>query len=189
MKIILASASPRRRELLETIGITDFIVCPALGDEIIDNSHSPAQIVMELSAQKAREVAEKYPADLIIAADTVVSIGGKTLGKPADEGDAKAMLERLSGNAHEVFTGVTAIKDGCEICIYEQTQVFFRDMSEREILAYIKTGEPMDKAGSYGIQGRGAVFVQKIIGDYFNVMGLPLCRLGTILSELGVNVI
>lgn len=189
MKIVLASASPRRYELLNTVGLTDFLVCPALGEEIIDLSLAPHEIVMSLASQKAREVATFHRDGLVIAADTVVAIGDKVLGKPKNADDAREMLTMLSGNSHEVYTGICVIKDGREICQFEQTSVYFRKLSTREILAYIETGEPMDKAGSYGIQGRGAIFVEKIIGDYFNVMGLPLCRLGTILAKLGVDLI
>lgn len=190
MKIILASASPRRSELLNMLEVKDLVVCPALAEECIGDETDAAEIVKSLSAQKAREVAKKFaPSDVVIGADTVVVMDGLVLGKPKDEEDAKQMLHRLSGREHVVFTGVTVIMGDMEISEAETSSVRFRDLTAREIDAYVKTGEPMDKAGSYGIQGKGSLFVSGITGDYFNVMGLPLCRLGKILAKLGVELI
>ena len=190
MSIILASQSPRRRELLGQMGITDFIVRPAKGEEVVDPALTPAQLVEALSAQKAAEVAASAgPDDLIIAADTVVAIDGKVLGKPHSTYEAAAMLTLLSGRAHTVYTGVT-VRRGTDILTrYEATDVRFRPLTPAEISAYIATGEPMDKAGSYGIQGYGALLVEGIAGDYSNVVGLPVCCLGRMLTEFGVDVL
>lgn len=189
MKIILASASPRRRELLGTIGIKDFIVCPAKGKELAPESLSPDELVKYLSREKAREVAALYPDDLIIAADTIVWAKGRVLGKPRDEADAFNMLRLLSGDIHEVHTGITLIKGGTELCEAECTKVSFRELSDSEINAYIASGEPMDKAGAYGIQGLASLMVSKIEGEYFTVVGLPLCRLGLMLNKIGVQLL
>lgn len=179
--MILASQSPRRRELLSVI-TPDFDVIPAKGEEIIPKNASPAEIVSILSRQKADEIAQlKFPdgniRDIIIAADTVVAIDGDILGKPSDKAHAAEMLHRLSGRTHSVFTGVTAITPQRTINFAEETIVEFYPLTEKEINDYITTGEPMDKAGAYGIQGRGAVLVKRIEGDYYNVMGLPVGRL------------
>ena len=186
MDIVLASGSPRRRELLETLGL-EFSVVPAKGEEIAPAGAGPAETVEALSCAKAEEVAESFPKALVIAADTIVWADGRILGKPRDESDAKAMLHLLSDNTHEVYTGVTLIYDGKKISRSECTKVFFRKLSDREIERYVQTGEPMDKAGAYGIQGRAALMVKRLEGDYFNVMGLPLCRLGQMLEEIGVH--
>lgn len=189
MGIVLASASPRRRELLSMLGL-DFKVIPAHGEERLDLSLAPGAQVAALSRQKAEEVAKRCPPDtLVIAADTIVALDGQLLGKPADEGEAARMLARLSGREHAVFTGVTVLRDGSALSEFEETRVRFRTLTRREIEAYIKTGEPMDKAGAYGAQGIGALFVEGITGDFFNVMGLPLCRLSQMLEKLGVNLI
>ena len=190
MAVILASQSPRRRELLGQMGISHFIIRPARGEEIVDPALEPGQLVEQLSLQKAREVWEQSrPEDLVIAADTVVAIDGRVLGKPRDEAQAFEMLRALSGRQHTVYTGVTVCQNGRVVTGHEATRVQFRPLSEGEISAYIATGEPMDKAGAYGIQGRGAVLVEGIRGDYFNVMGLPLCRLAGMLRDFGVDVL
>lgn len=190
MNIVLASGSPRRRELMEMLEVKNLVICPAKGEEHMPENASAAEVVRALSGQKASEVAELFAADdIIIAADTVVALDGQILGKPRDEAQAREMLRRLSGRQHEVFTGVSVRRGETEICEHEETTVRFRELSEREILAYVATGEPMDKAGAYGIQGRGGIFVSGITGDYFNVMGLPICRLGNILARLGVDLI
>ena len=186
MSIILASQSPRRRQLLGQIGLDHFIVRPARGEEIMDPALSPAQ----LSRQKAREVAgASDPGDLVIAADTVVAIDGRVLGKPHDREEACAMLSALSGREHTVYTGVTVCRDDRMLTQHEATQVRFRPLSPREIRAYVDSGEPMDKAGAYGVQELGALLVEGIRGDYFNVVGLPLCRLGQMLSQFGVELL
>ena len=185
MAVILASQSPRRRELLGQMGFTDYIIRPAQGEEIIDPDLSPDKLVEELSRQKCAEVAALSDADdLVIAADTVVAIDGTVLGKPRSEQDAYAMLSRLSGRHHTVYTGVTVSRGGKVLTAHEATRVHFRPLTSAEIETYIATGEPMDKAGSYGIQGYGAMLVEGISGDYFNVVGLPLCRLYLMLKEL-----
>lgn len=180
LKIILASASPRRRELLQQIGL-QFEVNPASGEELITET-DPVLVVEELSRQKAMEIAGKVKEDgIIIGADTIVTFKNKIMGKPRDEEDAIEMLSQLSGKSHEVYTGVTAIKienEASEIITFsESTEVVFYPVDKEEICAYISTKEPMDKAGAYGIQGKGAAFVKEIHGDYNNVVGLPLARL------------
>lgn len=190
MRIVLASGSPRRRELLGMLGVDELIIRPAQGEENAGDCVSPEEIVRRLSAAKAREVALAYPGDeTVVAADTIVWCGGRVFGKPADESEAADMLRALSGKGHEVYTGVTVIRNGRELCQAERTEVFFRDISEDEIRAYIAGGEPVDKAGAYGIQGKASLFIEGIEGDYYNVMGLPLCRLGKMLSELGVHLL
>ena len=190
MSIILASQSPRRRQLLGQIGLDHFIVRPARGEEVMDPALSPAQLVEELSRQKAREVAgASDPGDLVIAADTVVAIDGRVLGKPHDREEACAMLSALSGREHTVYTGVTVCRDDRMLTQHEATQVRFRPLSPREIQAYVDSGESMDKAGAYGVQELGALLVEGIRGDYFNVVGLPLCRLGQMLSQFGVELL
>jgi len=188
MNIVLASQSPRRRELLGQMGFTDFIVRPARGEEVVDPDLSPDKLVEELSRQKCAEVAANSEPDaLVIAADTVVAIDGTVLGKPRSVQDAFAMLSRLSGRHHTVYTGVT-VRRGEQIrTAHEATRVHFRTLTNEEIEAYISTGEPMDKAGSYGIQGYGSMLVEGISGDYFNVVGLPVCLLGRMLAQFGVD--
>lgn len=178
MRWILASASPRRKELLEKLGV-EFEVCPAQGEEKITEKQ-PSELVMELAGQKAEEVAGRTGGDvLVLGADTIVVFQGKALGKPADEQDACRMLEMLSGNVHEVYTGVALInqKTGEKKRFFEKTEVFMSPMEKKEILDYIASGEPMDKAGAYGIQGIGAKFIHRINGDYYNVVGLPISRI------------
>ncbi|MCD7753903.1 MAG: Maf family protein [Clostridiales bacterium] len=188
MSIILASQSPRRRALLEQMGITDFTVLPAKGQEDMSAELTPEHLVETLALTKGREVAGRTAAgNLVIAADTVVALHGEVLGKPRDEADAYRMLQLLSGETHAVHTGVAVLRDGQALCEHETTLVRFRPLSDREIRAYIATGEPMDKAGAYGIQGRGAVLVEGIQGDYCNVVGLPVCRLSRMLETFGVR--
>lgn len=187
MKIILASQSPRRRELLERMGVTEFEVRPAQGEERVDPNLTPAQLVEQLSVQKAREIAAQEPEALVIAADTVVAVDDKVLGKPADRQDAVAMLTQLSGRSHTVYTGVTVCRGVEERTEHEATEVVFCPLTPEQIQAYVDTFEPMDKAGSYGIQGRGCVLVEGIRGDYYNVVGLPVCRLAQMLRQFGVE--
>lgn len=176
-RIILASGSPRRKELLEQIGVT-FEIYKAEGEEKI-TSAVPAEAVKELSLQKAQEVAEKCSGDVIIGADTVVAAQGKILGKPKDRADAIRMLELLQGRDHEVITGVAVIlrRSGRLIRFAETTLVRVYPMTRGQIERYVDSGEPMDKAGAYGIQGRFAAYVAGIEGDYNNVVGLPVGRL------------
>lgn len=185
MEIILASKSPRRRELLSLVGFTDFMVIPSDAEENI-SLPDPGETVRQIALAKARDVSSRHPSALVIASDTLVFLDGQALGKPKDASDAKRMLTSLSGRRHEVFSGVALLKGGDETSFYEKTDVFFRRMTGSEIDAYIRSGEPMDKAGAYGAQGRGAVFIERIEGDFFNVMGLPVCRLVLALSEMGI---
>lgn len=188
MNVILASQSPRRRQLLEQMGFTNFKVCPAKGEETTGPGLTPAQLVEALSRQKAAEVAAGAAEDdLVIAADTVVSIDGRVLGKPHSTQQAAQMLADLSGREHTVYTGVTVRRGDQMLTRHEATQVRFRPLTEEEIAAYVATGEPMDKAGAYGIQGRGALLARGIDGDYFNVVGLPVCLLGQMLLRFGVD--
>ncbi len=188
MSIILASNSPRRRELLAQIGIRDFQILSPDVDETVEPGLSPARMVETLSLRKAQAAAGRAGAeDLILAADTVVALDGRVLGKPRDQEDAFAMLSALSGREHRVYTGVTVLGGGQAATEHEETAVTFRALSPEEIRDYIATGEPMDKAGAYGIQGVGALLVQGIRGDYCNVVGLPLFRLGRMLSGFGVK--
>ena len=191
MKIILASGSPRRKELLEMLRVQHLEIIPAKGEEKAHPELSPSELVKELSRCKAAEVAQNHGgADtVVIGADTIVVLDGAVLGKPADEADAERMLHALSGRSHTVYTGVCVMR-GEEVKQHaERTEVFFRTLSDGEIRRYIATGEPMDKAGAYGAQGFASLFVEKLEGDFFNVMGLPLCALGTMLKEIGVDLI
>ena len=189
MDIILASQSPRRKELMGQIGLKFKVISPNV-DEHMEGNPSPAQLVEELSLRKARAVARQADGEaLIVAADTVVALEGTVLGKPEDEREAFAMLSALSGNRHYVYTGVTVLRDGRAVTQHEVTTVTFRELEPDEISSYIATGEPMDKAGAYGIQGLGALLVSGIEGDYFNVMGLPVYRLGRILAGFGIDLL
>ena len=191
MGIILASGSPRRKELLELLGIKELKIHPAKGEECPPENAGPAETVKALSLQKAREVAALYAGedDIVVAADTIVWFDGRIFGKPHSAEEAVRMLSELSGNTHEVYTGVAVIKGETVVSECEVTEVHFRDIDRREIAAYVATGEPLDKAGSYGAQGKGALFVRGIDGDFFNVMGLPLCRLDAMLKSVGYKLI
>lgn len=187
--IILASQSPRRRQLLSQTGLTDFEVLVPQADESYDPSASPEEIVCSICQKKGQAARElvRDPNALIIAADTMVFLDGLRLGKPKDEADAFTMLSALSGRTHHVCTGVTVCQGPRLETRSETTAVTFRPIAEREIWAYIRTGDPMDKAGSYGVQGKAALFVSGIQGDYFNVMGLPLYLLGQMLADFNVD--
>ncbi|MCX7614149.1 MAG: Maf family protein [Clostridiales bacterium] len=183
--IILASASPRRHELLRRLGL-DFTVIPA---DINETSHfsKPSEIVCDICLRKALFVAENTKDDdIIISADTLVFIDGTCLGKPENEEDAKQKLKMLSGRHHEVYTGVTVLKNNIADTRYIVTKVHFKNLSDREITGYVKTGEPMDKAGAYGLQGMGALLIEGIEGDYFNAVGLPLKTLNEMLNKVGI---
>lgn len=182
MNVILASQSPRRRELLGLFRIP-FQVKVADIDESMEPGADPAAQVALVSRRKA-EAIERNTDDIIIAADTIVVCDGEILGKPQSEADAFRMLKLLSGRSHQVMTGLTVIRGDRCISGTEITDVVFRELSDSEIRRYIATNEPMDKAGSYGIQGGASLFVEKISGDYFNVVGLPVCRLGLVLQQL-----
>lgn len=190
MKAVLASGSPRRKEILEMLGVTELTVIPAGGEEHIPENAGPGEIVEALASAKAEEVAAFVGGeDPVIAADTIVWSGGRVFGKPHSREEAVSMLSELSGNWHEVYTGVCVIHGTEKLVSHEVTRVHFRQMSEDEIDAYVATGEPMDKAGAYGAQGKGSIFVDRIEGDFFNVMGLPVCRLGQMLNKQGVSLI
>lgn len=185
MEIILASGSPRRKELLTLAGV-NFRVIPSGADENIDKDLSPAQTVEKLAALKASDVFSHYPNCAIIGSDTIVAADGGILGKPADENDAFNMLSSLSGKTHSVFTGVCIKTPEKTVIFSEETRVTFYPLTPDEIREYIATGEPMDKAGAYGIQGRGCTLVEKIDGDYFNVVGLPIAKTVRKLKELNI---
>lgn len=182
MQLILASQSPRRKELMGLFR-TPFSVRVADIDETMDEALSPYDEVARVSRLKA-EATPHERADVVVAADTIVVCNGNVLGKPKDEQDAFRMLKMLSGKDHQVMTGLTVLRGDSAVVCTEVTDIHFRELTDREILAYIRTGEPMDKAGAYGIQGGAALFAEKMCGDYYNVMGLPVCRLGQILKSL-----
>ncbi|MGI6403666.1 MAG: Maf family protein [Oscillospiraceae bacterium] len=181
--LILASGSPRRRELLEYIS-SDFAIITKPTDESFPTGVPPRRGAELLALRKARAVAEQYPCDVVIGADTIVVLEGEIFGKPQDAADATRMLQALSGREHTVYTGVAVLSSQGEQVFSEGTQVRFLPLSPEEIKAYVDSGEPMDKAGAYGIQGKGALLVEGITGDFYNVMGLPVCRLGRVLSAL-----
>ena len=182
MQLILASASPRRKELLGLFHIP-FTIRVADIDETMDENKAPFDEVARVSRLKALAIARE-PEDLVIAADTIVVCQGKVLGKPRDEADAVSMLKLLSGRDHQVMTGMTVLRGDRILSHTEVTDIHFRELSDAEIRAYVSTGEPMDKAGSYGIQGGAALFCSHMVGDYYNVMGLPVCRLGDVLRRI-----
>lgn len=183
-QIILASQSPRRKELLRQAGLT-FRVCPAEVDECLDTSLPIEAAVEKLAYDKASAVAAQYPHDIVIGADTIVYCDHQVMGKPHTEAKAVAMLQQLSGKTHQVISGVAI---GCGEqweCFHAVSEVTFFDLSQKEILAYVDSKEPMDKAGGYGIQGKGAIFVAKIVGDYYNIVGLPLAQVVRRLRRFG----
>ncbi len=186
MNLILASASPRRQELLKVFGCP-FTVRAADIDETMDPDKAPFDEVARVSRQKAQAIAAGQD-DVIIAADTIVVCCGKVLGKPRDAEDARRMLSLLSGRDHQVMTGCTVVRGSRAVTFTEVTDLHFRPLLPQEIRRYILTGEPMDKAGAYGIQGGAALFCQRMEGDYYNVMGLPLCRLGQVLRDMAPEI-
>ena len=186
MNLILASASPRRQELLKVFGCP-FTVRAADIDETMDPDKAPFDEVARVSRQKAQAIAAGQD-DVIIAADTIVVCCGKVLGKPRDAQDARRMLSLLSGRDHQVMTGCTVVRGRRAVTFTEVTDLHFRPLLPQEIRRYILTGEPMDKAGAYGIQGGAALFCQRMEGDYYNVMGLPLCRLGQVLRDMAPEI-
>ena len=188
VEIILASQSPRRRELLKNL-VADFKIIPSDADETLPEGASPADCAVEIARRKAFDIKAQNPDALIIGADTIVIYEDKILGKPKDDEEAYEMLSLLSGKTHKVCTGVVATLGDKTIAHGEETYVTFRTLSPDMIKNYIATGEPGDKAGAYGIQEKGAVLVEKIEGDYFNVVGLPLCRLSKMLNDLGISVL
>ncbi len=182
MQMILASQSPRRRQLLALFG-QPFRVQVADIDETMDMSQPADREVARVAHLKALAI-EREPEDVVVAADTIVVCQGKVLGKPRSRQEARDMLSLLSGRDHQVMTGVAVLRGGQARVFTEITDLHFRLLSQREIDGYVATGEPMDKAGAYGIQGGAALFCEKIVGDYYNVMGLPVCRLGEVLKEI-----
>ena len=185
-RLVLASQSPRRRELLTLVGLAHE-VRPADVDETPLPGEEPVPHAERLARAKAETLAALAPDAAVVAADTIVVIDGLILGKPADAADARATLRRLAGRTHTVFTAVAVARGGRTVSGVEEVQVTFRALDDREIASYVATGEPMDKAGSYGIQGFGATIVERIDGDYFAVMGLPLVRLVGLLGEVGLR--
>ena len=187
-KIVLASKSPRRQELLKNIGITEFDIRVPEADESYPAGLTPQQVVEHISRVKAEAAAALCtPDEIVITADTMVFLDDQRLGKPANEADALRMLTDLQGRQHTVCTGVTVRQGDRSLTECESTEVFFRTATEAELRGYIATGEPMDKAGAYGIQGLGSLLVEGIRGDYFNVMGLPVMRLSRMLRQFGVT--
>ena len=182
MKLILASQSPRRKELLGLFHIP-FEIRVADIDESMDPAKPACDEVARVSRAKAEAIACEE-GDVVIAADTIVVCNGQVLGKPTSENDAYRMLRLLSGRDHQVMTGMCVLRGGVATTCTEITDIHFRELSDREIWNYIHTGEPMDKAGSYGIQGGAALFAEKMAGDYYTVMGLPVCRLGILLRQI-----
>lgn len=181
MEIILASQSPRRRELMGFFPFP-FTVRVSQADEKMDADKLPQDEVARISHNKANAV-ERKADDIVIGADTIVVCDGEILGKPKDEQDAFRMLSMLAGRAHQVMTGVTVLQGEKRVSFTEITDVYFRRLTESEIYNYIHTKDPLDKAGAYGIQGGASLFVEKIVGDYYNVVGLPVCHLYTVLRE------
>ena len=187
-RIVLGSGSPRRQELLRRIGIEDFDLRVPQVEETFPAGLSPQETVCCISREKSAAVVST-PEEIVITADTMVFLDDKKLGKPADEGEALSMLTALQGRHHTVCTGVTVRQGERLLTAAETTDVYFRPATESELRAYIATGEPMDKAGAYGVQGKGGLLVQRIDGDFFNVMGLPLVLLHSMLREFGVDLL
>ena len=186
--IVLASGSPRRQELLERIGITDFTVRVPEADESYDPAMTPQEIVCHISRKKSAAL-ESSDDEIVITADTMVFLDDKRLGKPRDEEDALQMLTALQGRCHTVCTGVTVRQGDRSLTQAASTDVYFRPASKAELRAYIRGGEPMDKAGAYGVQGQGSLLVERIDGDFFNVMGLPVLLLSQMLQQFGVDLL
>jgi len=182
MQLILASQSPRRRELMGLFHVP-FVVRAADIDEAMDAAKPAFDEVARVSRLKAAAI-PREPEDVVIAADTIVVCEGRVLGKPHDEAEAASMLHLLSGRDHQVMTGMTVLRGDQAVSHTEVTDIHFRELSDAEIRAYVESGEPMDKAGSYGIQGGAALFCEKMSGDYYNVVGLPVCKLGMMLREI-----
>ena len=187
--IILASKSPRRQELLRLLGV-EFQILTEEVDETMDPALPPEDEVRRVSALKAQAVTDRVSEqDIVISADTIVVLDRRVMGKPKSAEDAVQMLEALSGRTHRVMTGLTVRRGSCTESVTVITEITFRSLSGREIDAYVRSGEPMDKAGAYGIQGGASVFVSHLSGDYFNVMGLPVCTLTQLLRSFGVPVL
>lgn len=188
--IVLASSSPRRKQLLEALGLT-FTVDATSSPEKHDFALEPSEFVSRLSLEKARLAAQRNPDAIVIAADTIGVLQGRVIGKPRTESDAVEMLKQMNGKCHTVITGYTVMDSRTQQAATRavQTTVCLKEVSDAEIEAYVRTGEPMDKAGAYGIQGLGSILVSRIEGDYFNVVGLPVSALAESLKEFGVNLL
>ena len=183
MNIILASASPRRKEILENTNIKFDIISSSI-EELVLDGESPCQMVMRLAFEKGIDIASKHKSDLVISADTIVVLDDNVLGKPKDEEEARQMISNLSGRTHQVITGISLInlENNKKIIDYVVSNVKFKKLSKDDINDYIKTKESLDKAGAYGIQGYGAILVEEIQGDYFNIVGLPISKLSDLLK-------
>jgi septum formation protein len=188
MRLILASQSPRRRELLALMGLTFDIVVSEV-EETVPENIGPGELVEQLALHKAHAVRELHPEACVVGADTIVYIGGEIMGKPRDDADAARILNRLQGRTHTVYTGVAVLTPGGTDIRHDATRVTFAPMSEKEIAWYVATGEPRDKAGAYGIQGPGGMFVERVEGNYFTVIGMPLPLLYRMLQKAGVIVL
>lgn len=184
MNIILASASPRRKEILENANVKFKIMASSI-EELTLDSESPCQMVMRLAFEKGIDIASRQKSDLVISADTIVVLDNTILGKPKDEIEARKMITSLSGRTHQVITGISLINldNNKKIIDYVISNVKFKNLSEEDINDYIRTRESLDKAGAYGIQGYGALLVEEIQGDYFNIVGLPISRLSDLLKK------
>lgn len=185
-KIVLASNSPRRIAIFEMLNIPFIQVSPEVSEKKKDEA-SPEKTAIERALMKAKSVSDKFPENPIIGIDTIVIIDHKVLGKPEDEDDARRMLRMLSGRLHSVVSAIGLVNNGQYTTTYDKTFVRFRNISDEEIINYIKTGEPMDKAGAYAVQGKGAIFIEEIFGDFYNIMGIPITKLYSILIDIGIN--
>ncbi|OQB24091.1 MAG: Septum formation protein Maf [Firmicutes bacterium ADurb.Bin182] len=185
MRLILASGSPRRRELLDISGFEFDVIVSDANENI--SANSPSELVKKLSLSKACAVKKGRTDCCVIGSDTVVVLDGEVIGKPKDAEDAFSILQKLSGKTHLVYTGIAVISDNCEFADYDVTRVTFEKLTDNEIKAYIKTGEPMDKAGAYGIQGPASLFVKSVEGNYFTIIGLPLPKLYKMLRRAGLK--
>ena len=187
MELILASQSPRRRELFSLVGL-DYTAITSDADENIPFTE-PGDFVEQLALRKAGAVKKDKPGACVVGADTIVWLDGEIIGKPRDPEDAVNILKKLSGKTHTVYTGVAVLTDqGCDVC-HDTTEVTMEDIPEADIRAYVASGEPLDKAGAYGYQGLASLFVERIEGDFFNVMGLPVCRMGQMLREFDISLL
>lgn len=187
-RLILASSSPRRKELL-SMNLLSYEVIPSTIQEVMDPSLSPEELVCSLARQKAEDVFRSHSEDVVLGADTIVVYDGSALGKPSDREDAIRVLRTLSGQTHTVYTGVCILSDDVTRSFVVSTDVTFWELSETEIEAYVNSGEPFDKAGSYGIQGLGARLVQSIAGDYYSVVGLPVSKVVRELESFGISAV
>ncbi len=189
-RLVLASASPRRKMLLEQIGLS-FVVEPSDVSEDVAGLTDPVQICRRLASDKARAVGSRIGQGLVLGADTIVVLGNQILGKPSDRQEAIEMLSSLAGRAHQVFTGLAVVdaSSGAETVDHEVTDVWMRELTRRQVEAYVDSGEPMDKAGSYAVQGLGSVLVERIEGCYYNVVGLPVPKLVRMLETLGISIL